>query len=209
MYLWWAVARVTARTREELEEVGPHPRRLNAGAQNVPAAMLAGYRGMVTHSSPRSAFWREVWTVALHLLECGTLPGDAPSASYPRLLTPPQQTLTTWSTGPSRVFGSEFSSDVAGDGPGRGGANWVGFTSGGLLGISAHSTTRPVSWRTGPASLAGSAFSSDVEGDGPKSRAAPIAPKERGLRSAGRLASAAVVCQRFWRRRRRVPSASG
>jgi hypothetical protein len=62
LYLWWAVARVTARTREELREVGPHPRRLCTGAQNPPA-MLEGYRGMVAHSSPRSAFWREIWTV--------------------------------------------------------------------------------------------------------------------------------------------------
>ena len=84
----------------------------------------------------------------------------------------------------------------------------AGPPGGRFTGSRVHPVTRPVSWKTGPASLAGSAFSSDVEGDGPKSRAVPIAPKEHGLRSAGRLARVAVVCQRFWRQRKRASSSS-
>ena len=198
LYLWWAVARVTARTREELRVVGPHPRRLCAGAQNPPASMLEGYRSMVAHSSLRSAFWREIWTVALHLLEHGTLPGGVPSPSYPMLITSPSPSLTAWSTGPARAFGSKFSSDVAGDGPVLVPCNTPRRAAHSVLPV-----THPVSWRTGPASLAGSAFSSDVEGDGPKRRAVPIARKVHGTRSDDRRAQAAVIIHRFWRQRSR------
>jgi hypothetical protein len=76
----------------------------------------------------------------------------------------------------------------------------VGSVRWGHTGVRVQSATSPVSWKTGPASLAGCAFSSDIEGDGPRGWAGPILPKEYGLRSAGRLALAAVVCQRFWRR---------
>ena len=213
MFLWWAIARVTARTVDELRDVGPHPRRLSAGAQQVPVAMLEGYREMVAHSSTRSNFWRDVWGIALNLLAHGSLPGGASSSRGPRLINTSIPDPTTWSTGAARVTGSEFSSVTDGDGPAfllrkeAPGAGSLEVTPRwGQTGGGEQFPTVPVSWRTGPSSLVGSAFSSDVEGDGPRSCILPIRPNLQGLSSADRRASAAIICQRLWRRRARPVS---
>ena len=181
LFLWWAIARVTARTGDELQDVGSHPRRLSAGPQQVPVAMVEGYRGMVAHSSARSNFWRDVWVIALNLLEHGSLPGGAPSSRGPRLINTSISDPTTWSTGAARATGSEFSSVTDGDGPAcpsRKEVPGAGFPEvmprWGQTGGGKQSPTVPVSWRTGPASLVGSAFSSDVEGDGPRSCILPV-----------------------------------